>query len=108
MSTIIKIIDERETKKKKKNEKKKKKEKKNKVDESYNERVRDKSFDLIYIQGKTSNHQELGLYLKNNFLILNERKTRLMLTFSLENSLQSFESLFSIWCDRLPIYGTLK
>ena len=95
-------------KKKKKNEKKKKKEKKNKVDESYNERVRDKSFDLIYIQGKTSNHQELGLYLKTNFLILNEWKTRLMLTFSLENSLQSFESLFSIWCDRLPIYGTLK
>ena len=107
MSKIIKIIDERETKKNK-NEKKKKKERKNKVDESYNERVRDKSFDLIYIQGKISNHQELGLYLKNNFLILNERKTRLMLIFSLQNSLQSFESLFSIWCDRLPIYGTLK
>ena len=107
MSNIIKIIDERDTKKNK-NEKKKKKERKNKVDESYNERVRDKSFDLIYIQGKISNHQELGLYLKNNFLILNERKTRLMLIFSLQNSLQSFESLFSIWCDRLPIYGTLK
>ena len=107
MSKIIKIIDERETKKNK-NQKKKKKERKNKVDESYNERVRDKSFDLIYIQGKISNHQELGLYLKNNFLILNERKTRLMLIFSLQNSLQSFESLFSIWCDRLPIYGTLK
>ena len=70
--------------------------------------MRDKSFGLIYIQGKISNYQELGLYLKNNFLILNELKTRLILTFSLENSLQSFESLFSIWCDRLPIYGTLK
>ena len=94
--------------KEKRKKKKKTNKKKNKVDGSYNERVRDKSFGLIYIQGKISNYQELGLYLKNNFLILNELKTRLMLTFSLKNSLQSFESLFSIWCDRLPIYGTLK
>ena len=67
MSKIIKIIDERDTKKNKKE-----KEKKNKVEGRYNERVTDKSFGLIYIQGKTSNHQELGLYLKTNFLILNE------------------------------------
>ena len=30
-----------------------------------------------------------------------------MLRFSLQNSLQSFESLFLIWCERLPIYGNL-
>ena len=54
------------------------------------------------------NHQELGLYMKNNFLILNKLKTSLMLKFSLQNSLQSFESLFLIWCERLPTYGNLK
>ena len=32
----------------------------------------------------------------------------LILTFSLQNSLQIFENLFLIWCDRLPIYGNLK
>ena len=31
-----------------------------------------------------------------------------MLTFSLQKCLQSFESLFLIWCDKLPIYGNLK
>ena len=31
-----------------------------------------------------------------------------MLKFSLQNSLQSFNSLFLIWCERLPIYGNLK
>ena len=31
-----------------------------------------------------------------------------MLTFPSQNSLQSFESLFLIWCHRLPIYGNLK
>ena len=31
-----------------------------------------------------------------------------MLKFSLKKSLQSFESLFLIWCDSLPIYGNLK
>ena len=35
-------------------------------------------------------------------------KNYLMLTFYLQNSLQSFESLFLIWCDRLLIYGNLK
>ena len=45
---------------------------------------------------------------KKQFLILNKLKTSLMLKFSLENSLQSFESLVLIWCDRLPIYGNLK
>ena len=30
-----------------------------------------------------------------------------MLKFSSQNSLQSFESLFLIWCERLPIYGNL-
>ena len=42
-----------------------------------------------------SNHQELRLYMKK-FLILNEVKTSLMLTFSLQKSLQSFASLFLI------------
>ena len=46
---------------------KRKKKKNSKVGGSYNEKVRDKSFGLIYIQGKISNHQELGLYSKNNF-----------------------------------------
>ena len=31
-----------------------------------------------------------------------------MLKFYLENYLQSFESLFLLWCERLPIYGNLK
>ena len=35
-------------------------------------------------------------------------KTTLMLKFCLQNSLQNFESLFLIWCDKLPIYGNLK
>ena len=47
------------------------------------------------------------IYEKKN-LILNELKTSLMLKFSLQNSLQSVESLFLIWCQRLPVYGNLK
>ena len=31
-----------------------------------------------------------------------------MLKFSLRNSSKSFESLFLIWCEGLPIYGNLK
>ena len=42
------------------------------------------------------------------FLILNELKTSLMLKFSLPKFLQSFESLFLIWYERLLIYGNLK
>ena len=41
------------------------------------------------------------------FLILTELKTSLMSKFFLQNSLQSFKSLFLIWCKRLPIYGNL-
>ena len=40
--------------------------------------------------------------------VLNELITNLMLKFSLQNLLQSFKSLFLIWCERLPIYGNLK
>ena len=36
------------------------------------------------------------------------QKTSLMLKFSLQNSLQHFESLFLMWCERLLIYGNLK
>ena len=35
-------------------------------------------------------------------------KTSAMLKFSLQNSSQSFEILYLIWCERLPIYGNLK
>ena len=35
-------------------------------------------------------------------------KTSFMLKFSSQNSLQSFEILYLIWCERLPIYGNLK
>ena len=49
-----------------------------------------------------------GSLYEKNFLILNEIKTSLMLQFSLQNSLQSFERLFLIWCERLPIYCNLK
>ena len=48
-----------------------------------------------------------SLYEKQ-LLILNELKTSLMSKFSLQNSFQSFESLFLIWCERLQIYGNLK
>ena len=46
----------------------------------------------------------IGSLYEKYFLILNELKTSLMLKFSLQNSLQSFESLFLIWRERLPIY----
>ena len=42
------------------------------------------------------------------FLILNELKISIMLKFSLQNSLESLESLFLIRCERLPICGNLK
>ena len=45
---------------------------------------------------------------EEQFLILNELKLSLMLKFSLQDSLQSFKSLFLIWCKRLPIYDNLK
>ena len=38
-------------------------------------------------------------YLKKESLNLNELKTSLMLKFSLQNSLQSFECLYLIWCE---------
>ena len=50
----------------------------------------------------------IGSLYPKYFLFLEELKTSLMLTFSLKNSLQSFESLFFLWCERLPIYGNLK
>ena len=50
----------------------------------------------------------IGYLYEKQFLILNELKTSLMLKFSLQNSSQSFDSLFLIWCERLPIYGNLK
>ena len=46
--------------------------------------------------------------MKNNFLILHELKTSLILRFFLQNSLQIFESFIVIWCEELPIYGNLK
>ena len=51
---------------------------------------------------------EIGSLYEKQFLIFNEVKTNLKLKFSLQNSLQSFESLLVTWCDRLPIYGNLK
>ena len=50
----------------------------------------------------------IGSLYEKKILILNELKISLMLKFSLQNSLQSFESLFLIWCERLLIYGNLK
>ena len=47
----------------------------------------------------------IGSLYEQYFLILNETKTRLMLTLSLQNSLHGFTSLLLTWCDRLPIYG---
>ena len=50
----------------------------------------------------------IGSLYEKYFLILNGLKTSLILKFSLQNSLKIFESLFSIWYKRLPIYGNLK
>ena len=50
----------------------------------------------------------IGSLYEKQFLTLNELKTSLMLKFSLENSLQSFESFILIWCERLLIHGNLK
>ena len=46
-----------------------------------------------------------SLYERKNYY---QWKTSLMLKFSWQNSLQSFESLFLIWFERLPIYGNLS
>ena len=51
---------------------------------------------------------EIGSLYERESLNLNELKTSLMLKFSLQNSLQSFECLYLIWCERLPIYDNLK
>ena len=51
---------------------------------------------------------EIGSLYAKQFSVLNELKINLMLKFSLQNSLRSFESLFMIWCERLLIYGNLK
>ena len=50
----------------------------------------------------------IGYLYEKPLLILNELKPSLMLRFSVQNSLQSFESLFLIWCKNLPIHGNLK
>ena len=47
----------------------------------------------------------IGSLYEQHFLILNEIKTSLMLTLSLQNSSHGFTSLLLTWCDRLPIYG---
>ena len=49
----------------------------------------------------------IGSSYEKLFLILNEAKTSVMLKFSLKSSLQSFESLFLIWCDSLSGYSNL-
>ena len=49
-----------------------------------------------------------GFIWKKIIFFLNEWETSLMLKFSLQNSLPSFESLFWIWCEKLPIYSNLK
>ena len=65
------------------------------------------------IAGTTASTSKFIYYFKSSaigssceiqFLILNELKTSLMLQFSIQNSLQRFEGLFLIWCERLPIY----
>ena len=50
----------------------------------------------------------IGSLYEKQYLILNELKVSSMLKFSLQNSFQSFESLFLIWCESLPKYGNLK
>ena len=57
---------------------------------------------------KDFNSLGIGSLYGKKLLMLNELKTSLMLNFSLQNSLQTFESLFLIWCERLPTYGNLK
>ena len=80
MSEIMKVIDERKRQKNKDR-------KKQRSGASYGESVRAKWFCCTF---------------KLGFFQLTE------LRFSLQNSLQSFESLFLIWCERLPMYGNLK
>ena len=50
----------------------------------------------------------IGSLHEKQFLILHELKTNLMLRFSLPSYLQSFKSLFLVWCERLPMYANLK
>ena len=50
----------------------------------------------------------IGSLYEKSFLILDELKTDLVLKFSLQNYLQSFEICLLMWWERLPIYGNLK
>ena len=63
---------------------------------------------VILYTRKDSKSSGIGSLYEKQFLILNEVKTSLMLTFSLQNYLQSFKNLFLTWCDMLPIYDNLK
>ena len=51
---------------------------------------------------------EIGSLYEKESLNLNELKTSLMLKFSSQNCLQSFERFILTWCERLSIYGNLK
>ena len=48
---------------------------------------------------------QVNLYTKRDFKLAN---VGLMLKFSLQNPLQSFGSLFLLWCERLLMCGNLK
>ena len=52
-----------------------------------------------YILEKIFKSLGIGSLYEKEFLILNELKTSLMLKLSLQNSLQSFESVFLMWCE---------
>ena len=82
-----------------------------KENRSYGERVRAKwfcwTFKLGFLQLICKAFLILILYFICK-IILNELKTSLKLKFSLQSCLQSFESLFLIWCERLPINSNLK
>ena len=56
----------------------------------------------------TKDSKSLGIGSLYATLFLNELKTSLVLKFSLRDSLQSFDCLCLIWCERLPIYGNLR
>ena len=63
------------------------------------------------VAGATASTSKFIYYEINQIIrnwVFEKFKTNLMLKFSLQNSLQSFDSLFLIWCERLPIYGNLK
>ena len=82
-----------------------------KENRSYSEKVRAKSFCWTFKLGFLQLICKAFLILILYFIckiILNELKTSLKLKFSLQSCLQSFESLFLIWCERLPINSNLK